>query len=134
MGLDPKDLPQAFRRCMTSETRKQLGTPTTSDVVQKQQKIAEKEMHRQFEQWLNLKGVPYCHSRMDRASTIQVGWPDFTLCRNGIVILIEFKAEGGSLSEDQVAVIGRLRDNGNDVLVTTSVAEAITYSCERLKV
>ena len=40
--------------------------------------VAERKLHAQIRNLLNLKGIEYLESRMDKRTTFKVGWPDFT--------------------------------------------------------
>ncbi len=123
-------LPNSFLKCMVPAERKRLGragrTIEESDAIG--QRRAERELHEAFSQWLRLHGLLSRHDRMDRKTNCMVGWPDFDIPYAGISCLIEFKAEGGLLTEAQRACHLHLKEfNKTDVLVTTKVAEAIEY-------
>lgn len=45
--------------------------------------------------------APYIHSRMDKCSTVGEGVPDFVVCYNSKVVMIECKSRDGKLSEAQ---------------------------------
>ena len=54
------------------------------------------------EQLLNLRGIYYVRSRMDRATTTRKGVPDFIIILPGErAWLVEVKTEVGTLSQDQ---------------------------------
>lgn len=61
--------------------------------------MKEREIQDAFAAWLRERGIPFLRSRMDRATTIAVGWPDFTICYRGRVLLIETKVRGTGHSE-----------------------------------
>lgn len=123
-------LPENFRRRLAPETRKALQCPTQPEADAKQERVAERKMHEQFEQWLRLNEIPYIHSRMDRKSTIREGWPDFSLFRHGVSCFIEFKVPGKLPEPKQKECINELMHNGFPVLVAYSVALAINFASE----
>ena len=87
---------------------------------------AEKEMHEQFTSWLRVKALPFVHSRMDRKSTIQEGWPDFTvILPDGRVMCIEFKMPGKALDSEQVKRFAELAQVKCPALVCYSFTEAM---------
>ena len=60
---------------------------------------------------------------MGRGAT--AGWPDTEIfCPGGHVLLIEFKAPGGTVSKLQAWRIKRLRELGHNVVVCDDVTEA----------
>jgi hypothetical protein len=50
-----------------------------------------------------------------------------------LVALVEFKAPGGTLSQDQKECIAELRRDGTPVLVTEDLGEAIKFLREHLE-
>lgn len=127
-------LPNNILKCMVPADRKSLGKSglTIEEADAKGQKRAERELHETFGQWLRLHGLSSRHDRMDRKTNCAPGWPDFDVPYGGKACLIEFKAEGGLLSEVQRACHLHLKEfNKTDVLVTAKVAEAIAYFCEK---
>jgi hypothetical protein len=92
----------------------------------------ERELHRQFEQWLNLNGIHFIHFRMDKKSPLP-GLPDFTCHRDNKVCFVEFKAAGELPTEEQTEYIARLRAiNGCEVVIASDLALAIQKTKERL--
>lgn len=85
----------------------------------------EKDEHRTFSQWLSLKEMPFIHAQNHKKSTIQIGWPDFTMFHNGHAICIEFKVKGNKPSEYQIRSMDKLRKNGIDCFVCETAVEAI---------
>lgn len=125
-------LPENIRSRMAPETRKALHCPTQPECDAKQERIAERKMHEQFEQWLRLHEIPFVHSRMDRKSTIREGWPDFSCFKNGATVFIEFKVEGKKPTPEQAECIWRLQSEGFPAAVATSVGAAIAFAKEGL--
>ena len=62
----------------------------------------ERAIHDQIEATLKFKRYFYIHSRMDRATTNQLGTPDFIIAApDGRTFWIEVKRKGGKLTPDQ---------------------------------
>lgn len=85
----------------------------------------EKEDHKIFSQWLDMKGIPYIHAQNHKKSTIKIGWPDYTILYQGRAICIEMKAKGGKCSEEQLKTLGNLDATGTLCRVCYSATEAI---------
>jgi hypothetical protein len=88
----------------------------------KQQKI--------LNNWLNLRLAERklwpINPRSDKASTIRVGHPDYSIfLPKGRVLLMEMKVAGGSLSQEQLAAIGILSELEHEVAIPASAYEAI---------
>ena len=121
-------IPPHIARLMAKEDRQDIGALTTEEIQQHHEERSEKKMHMLFSDWLRLHEIPALHCRMDRKSTIQNGWPDFTiLIGGGRCVCIEMKVNGNQLSEDQKTVIAMLEKNGTPVSVCRSVEEAIEF-------
>jgi len=125
-------LPENIRRRMAPETRKALHCPTQPEADAKQERIAERKMHEQFESWLRRNEIPYVHSRMDKKSTIREGWPDFSVHRKGASCFIEFKVPGKVPEPEQWKCIHELMDNDFPVLVAYSYADAVNFAAAAL--
>lgn len=92
---------------------------------------AEKELHRQIEQFLRLKGVrAIVHSRMDRKTTQAKGVPDFLFCWKGKPTAMELKTGNNTLSDEQVKWIGEMYDDGWKVGVVRSLDDCIKLLSE----
>lgn len=92
----------------------------------------EGELHDLFAAECLRRSVEYIRCRMDKKSTIEDGWPDFSAfyCgSDGIprACFIELKNRSGRLRKDQGIVIDRLRKAGLPVLVTGDFAEAVEF-------
>ena len=53
------------------------------------------------------------------------GWPDYTILREGKMLLIEFKVSTNTLSDIQKEVIAMLLKEGFTVLVLRTYADAV---------
>jgi hypothetical protein len=72
------------------------------------------------------RGLRVIHSRMDRASTVAVGAPDFVIALVGARTLwIECKSAHGVLRHDQAAWIATLQSLGHEAHVIRSIEEFI---------
>ena len=89
---------------------------------------SEKLIHHTFEAWLKLNQIPYLHSRMDKKSTIRVGWPDFSIFYEGKTAFVEFKQAGKQLSHEQITVAAELISEGFEVSVQTKPGQAILWT------
>lgn len=84
-------------------------------------KLSEKDFLIQVTQLAEIRGWAWLHLRpgMTRDSwrtpisgPLGKGWPDLLLIRNGEIMWLELKAEGGSVSPDQEQVIATLSEVG----------------------
>lgn len=127
-NLNSANLPENIRKCMSKESRKAMKAPTAEEVSEKAARGEELELHKQLEAWCRIYDVQIVHSRTDRKSTIEAGWPDFTLLKDGYGCCIECKAEGGKLSPDQEKKLKDLDKSNVPTLVTASLADAIRFA------
>lgn len=105
MGLNPKHLPDAMLRRMTTTTRKQLGTVTSDEAQAKLDAKSERELHRQSEALFRQRDLFLVTSRMDRRTTQRKGMPDYFVVFPGFTVLaLELKHGKGVLSDAQRAV------------------------------
>jgi len=126
MGLD-KTLPENILKRMSAADRKAAGQKTAGEAQAAFVVRSEKKEQDILIQWLHLRGYPFCRARMDKKSTINEGWPDFTVFHNGKVALVEMKVPGGKLSFPQEMCIKALCAEGILVTVCYSAAEAIEW-------
>ena len=122
-------LPESFLQCMNPSDRKSLGKAglTASEAQKKWQRGEERKIHDTVIQWLRLRKIPFIHARMDKPSTIGVGWPDVTVIYRGRALCLELKAPGGRLSEEQTDTLQTLEANGTPCKVAYSDAEALSW-------
>lgn len=120
--------PESFLRRIAKPDRKQLGKAgeTIEEATARASVKLEREMHDQFAAWLRINGIPFIHARTDLRSTIQKGWPDFTVIWQGSAMCVEFKMPNGIISEDQRATMIGLQDTGTGVFIFTNSQEAIS--------
>lgn len=124
--------PERFLKCVAKEDRKPLGKAgeTIDEATARASVKLEREMHDQFAAWLRINGIHFIHTRMDKKSTMQKGWPDFTLIKAGRAICVEFKLRACTVSEEQSKVIRELLDDGTPATVSLSVQHAIEFTRE----
>ena len=73
----------------------------------------EAELHDQIESYCNARGWLICHSRMDKPSTIAVGFPDFTIHMHGArTVFLECKAPGKKATVEQLRKLAHARKLG----------------------
>jgi hypothetical protein len=132
MRFNSKLLPENIRRCMPKEERKELKILTDDEAQARVNRGEELKLHAQFESWCRRNGVVYVHSRTDRKSTIAKGHPDFTLLWGGKGCLVEFKAENGSLSPEQIEKLPEIGRANVPVLVTSSYQAAVSFAMVNL--
>jgi hypothetical protein len=123
-------LPDNILRWMSAEDRKHYakGQLTAQEAIAKCGAREEGELHKLYESWLNLHDFDFCHARMDRPTTIKKGISDFHVWRSLRHCFIEFKADHGVLSKEQVRFINRQLAQGTPVLITTSFVEACDFT------
>jgi hypothetical protein len=126
-------LPEHLLNKMTKEQRTEVfGNSaagfTAQEIMELACKKREKSMHEVFSQWLNLNGIRYRHDRMDKKTTGQVGWPDFTIVYGGKALLIEFKMPGNGLSPEQKECVDDLLNTGTAVVVCSTASDAIEFT------
>jgi hypothetical protein len=87
---------------------------------------SESEFHRAFEKWMRANGFLFITSRMDRASTIPVGDPDYLIVAKGGVLPLELKMpKTGKLSPAQEARHLEYAATGTKVHVIRDLQTAI---------
>lgn len=139
MKYSPANLPDNIRKCLPQSEKQKLGKAglTMAEITAKSEVVAEREMHKQFSNWLNLHRIFFIHSRMDRPSSQNLGVPDFVFSvlrkSTAIPAAVEFKTPSGVLSDDQLTCIARMQDNGWMVRVAKSVDGAIRFVTELMR-
>ena len=85
---------------------------------------SERDEQDQFHEFLREHGTVVFRSRMDKATTLPVGTPDFLFALQGTPIAIEFKAPGKSLTKEQDEMMLRMTGNGWQCFVVNTAEEA----------
>ncbi len=88
----------------------------------------EAHQHELFAHYLAKEGLPFIHARMDRESTIQVGWPDFTIVYQGRALCIEFKHGKGKVKPEQTRWLETLNLTGTPAHVCRDIEDAISLT------
>lgn len=104
---------------------------TSDEALTKAIARSERDLQGQIANWLNLKGIWFSQSRMDKKTTTRVGTPDFLLCFTEMVGTVEFrrptalevKFGTGSLSIEQEQTKRRMEANGWRYHVVRSLVE-----------
>jgi hypothetical protein len=120
-------LPNHFLEKMAPADRKPLGRAglTVPEAQAKFVARAEKEMHRDYENWLNLRSLLYAHVPMNRPSSLPPGHPDFAVYYCGHVLLADFKVPGGTLKDSQKVWFAHAELIKSPVRIWYSAGEAI---------
>lgn len=87
------------------------------------EKISEKSIHQAFEKWMRERNIIFITCRMDRASTIAKGMPDYLVVHEGRCVFIEVKTTIGKISVAQQDMFIRIKANQTPCAVTRSVEE-----------
>jgi len=88
---------------------------------------AEAELHDAILAECRRRGLKVVHSRMDRASTVSVGAPDFVVALPfGRTLWVECKSAKGKLRHDQAAWIATLKSLGHEAHVVRSLDQFLT--------
>ncbi len=121
-------LPNNILRRMDPADRAKLGKAgrTAAEVLERGEARAERELQRQIEQWLGLKGYPFYRQRMDRRTTGKVGTPDFLVCVRGRFVAIECKVGRRELTEAQSRELTSVYLHEGYAVVATSLQDAMT--------
>ncbi len=93
-------------------------------------RFKEAELHDVILAECRRRGYPVIHSRMDRASTVAVGAPDFVIALpGGRTLWLECKTPKGTVSDVQDLWLSNLRDLDHQAHVVRSVAEFLDLLC-----
>jgi hypothetical protein len=131
-----KTLPENILRRLSKEDRAQggKGFATSAEANANHEARSEREIHKQIEQWLNLHGIVYIHSRTDKRTTNAVGLPDFVFVRRCVIaacveravpFAIEIKLPGKEPTKEQAETMLDMKANGWTCAVAHSLKEFI---------
>lgn len=118
-------IPQHIVNLMDPKDRELLGKAgrTTEEVHEEVKRRLERDLHKQLCSFLNLLNIPFCHARMDRKSSITVGWPDFSFAFKGRFVAWEAKTMS-TLSPEQNSIKTALEKHGALYKVITRLFDA----------
>ena len=124
-------LPSNMLRWMRKQDSARFGNARLlpEEAIKKANQRADIEEHKIFLNWCKLNGIPRVYSRPDRRTTIEVGWPDFSVFYGAVTLFFEFKVTT-KLPRDREITIGCLREVGFEVFEVDNAAEAIQISRE----
>jgi hypothetical protein len=136
MGFDVNNLPRSLTDKMGAKDRQALSklTPialTEEDIARlaaKKERETEVEIQDEIERYLRIRGFAFLRPRMDRETTVKIGWPDFTLAPWGIPIAFEVKTDTGKVSPEQERCHREMTSgpNGWRVMVVRNVQEVVS--------
>jgi hypothetical protein len=124
--MNPPVLPQKFIDLMSPADRARLGKAgrTTAEIVREVEEQSEKDLHKDIVRYLNVLGVPFAHARMDKRSSIAVGYPDFSFPYKGRFVGWEAKVKGKGLTSEQQATRELIERNGGRFAVIRLLEDA----------
>jgi len=97
---------------------------TADECRSKALKGLEKDLQKQLSALLNRRGIPYINPPMHKASSLPLGWPDYSIfLPGGKTIFWEAKVNS-SLRPDQAKVRDILQNNGHEWRLIRSLFEA----------
>jgi hypothetical protein len=99
----------ALANALPAKDKAALGIESAADMADRVEREGERELQRQCEQLLNLRGIPYMH--IPARAKHSAGWPDLTFPRpsDGRFVAVELKTKDGKLSpgqKDTLVVLG----------------------------
>lgn len=86
--------------------------------------MTEKELHGQIVKLLREMRIPYANARMDRRSTLAVGYPDFTFPHRGRFVAWEAKVGTNKLTPEQEAYRDQIEAHGGSYRVIRTLQDA----------
>lgn len=125
-------LPEHVLRLMSARDRALLGKGglTASEAIAMYNKRLEREEQRLFARELERFRLPYYWHRTDKRTGATCGTPDFIVGVSGRTLWIEFKAQGGELSNAQIEFATRLGVQGLRLHICRSATEAVKLLTE----
>jgi hypothetical protein len=118
-------LPNSFLKCMSPGDRASLGKAgqTFEEACEKGELKSEKELQQLIANWLTINEIYFVRQRMDKASNVQVGAPDFHCCFAGKFVGIEVKVGANHPTPDQVRELQSIEKSGGLAFTVRSIAE-----------
>lgn len=137
-GLTLKTLPDAYKRLLAPEDRKALGEHglLSEEIIARGRVKLERDLKKLVLSLLTLHGIVPIHSRMDQATTTEVGLPDILFAVENLTAGVaprvyacawELKLPGEKLDEAQRKMAARMikAPNAWRWTIITSVDDAI---------
>lgn len=116
--LSTQVLPTAFLEKMSPKDRpKGVAGMLPGECRERWENGEEKGLQSLVANFLNLREIYFETDRMDRKTTGKKGRSDFRICYRGRWLSVECKAEGGSLSPEQVKTLEAVRKSGGVTIV-----------------
>lgn len=101
--------------------RSLVSPQSTSKAVER-----ERDLHDDIEALCKYRGYLYRHDRMDRPTTGQVGWPDWTIFMPGTrVVFLECKARKSKATIEQLSKLAHARKFGFAAEVVDNYSDAL---------
>jgi hypothetical protein len=124
--MNPPVLPQRLIDLMSPADRAKLGKAgrTTLEIFREVEEQSERDLHRDIVRYLNVLGVPFAHARMDKKSSIAVGYPDFSFPYRGRFVAWEAKVRGRPLDADQQRTREMIEKHGGQFAVIRGLEDA----------
>lgn len=122
-------LTQGMIDCMKVEDRRMLGLQTAPPATSTTKNKPEKQLQRDCENWLRLKGYEFLH--LSPRAREKIGWPDLVWpdpARRGQFCCAELKTATGQLSEEQENVLRNLAKCGARIGIIRSLQEFIVFA------
>lgn len=133
--MELSDLNDKQKSLIDPKDRKTLGARamTYKEAEQGAEVKLEKDLHDQYLAYLRRNGFSMdqvIHAPMNKKSHLPEGWPDFTVFRDGKVMMIEFKVNYNKLSEKQEALLDRLISQGFSAYVLRNYSSAMLVTTQ----
>jgi hypothetical protein len=101
--------------------RSLVSPPSTSKAVER-----ERDLHDDIEALCKSRGYLYRHDRMDRPTTGQVGWPDWTIFMPGArVVFLECKSRRSKATAEQLSNLAHARKMGFAAHIVDNYSDAL---------
>src|SRR4030095_15982746 len=118
-------LPEHVLRCVSEADRKKMSKAglLVDEAEEKELARAERELQSEIVQYCNLQGIVVLWHRTDKKSRATVGWPDLTLCKDGVPWGLEVKTEAGRVRPAQYETMRKMTLNGWQCAIVRSFQE-----------
>ena len=86
--------------------------------------MTEKDLHRQIIGLLDVHRIPFARARMDKRSTLAVGYPDFSFPFRGCFVAWEVKVGKNGLTPEQEVYATNIERHGGEYRVIRNIGDA----------